>query len=218
LPTVIANPILNSPFREPTRPFRFDEDGITNTVVDERPRSTFFIPIPKLKKKVSVRGRPGGRGIRESVAGGDEYGWYRSASRHRPVLRREIFGADRTEVVSVRVTSASPESQEGNARNDKGANRDQEEHAGRCSFLCCAERARRQPRFVDRPLGSAAPVVELEAHHAGHLGLPTFRAGVEGEQVGGDPDHRLPIGLRERRARAAHESEVAHGASAANRY
>jgi type III restriction enzyme len=50
---VIDNPILNSPFREPTRHFRFDEDGITSEVVDERRRSTYFIPIPQPKKKVA---------------------------------------------------------------------------------------------------------------------------------------------------------------------
>jgi type III restriction enzyme len=51
-PTVIENPILNSPFIEPSRHFRFDEDGITSEIVDERRRSTYFIPIPKPKKKV----------------------------------------------------------------------------------------------------------------------------------------------------------------------
>jgi len=54
LPTVIENPILNSPYREPTRHFRFDEDGITSEIVDERRRSTYFIPIPKPKKKVAA--------------------------------------------------------------------------------------------------------------------------------------------------------------------
>lgn len=53
-PTVIENPILNSPYREPTRHFQFDEDGITNTIVDERRHSTYFIPIPKPKKKVAA--------------------------------------------------------------------------------------------------------------------------------------------------------------------
>ncbi len=55
--TVIENPILNSPYREPTRHFRFDEDGITSETVDERRRSTYFIPIPKPKKRVA-RGIP----------------------------------------------------------------------------------------------------------------------------------------------------------------
>lgn len=53
MPTVIENPILNSPFREPTRHFRFDEDGITSETVDERRRSTYFIPIPQPKRKVA---------------------------------------------------------------------------------------------------------------------------------------------------------------------
>lgn len=48
---VIENPILNSPFVEPTRHFRFDDDGITNEVVDERRISSYFVPIPRSKKK-----------------------------------------------------------------------------------------------------------------------------------------------------------------------
>jgi len=51
---VIDNPILNSAYREPTRHFRFDEDGITSEIVDERRSSTYFIPIPKPKKKVAA--------------------------------------------------------------------------------------------------------------------------------------------------------------------
>ena len=53
-PTVIENPILNSPYREPTRHFHFDADGITSQVVGERRRSTYFIPIPRPKKKVAA--------------------------------------------------------------------------------------------------------------------------------------------------------------------
>jgi type III restriction enzyme len=48
---VIDNPILNSPFREPTRHFRFDEQGITNDVVEARRTSSYFIPIAQPKKK-----------------------------------------------------------------------------------------------------------------------------------------------------------------------
>jgi type III restriction enzyme len=33
-PVSIENPILNSSFAEPTRHFRFDEDGITSEVVE----------------------------------------------------------------------------------------------------------------------------------------------------------------------------------------
>jgi type III restriction enzyme len=42
---VIENPILNSPFREPTRHFRFSDDGITDEVVDKRRVSSYFIPF-----------------------------------------------------------------------------------------------------------------------------------------------------------------------------
>ncbi|MBI4235870.1 MAG: DEAD/DEAH box helicase family protein, partial [Chloroflexi bacterium] len=48
---VIENPILNSPYVEPTRHFRFSEDGITDEVVNERRTSAYFIPIPPPKKK-----------------------------------------------------------------------------------------------------------------------------------------------------------------------
>jgi type III restriction enzyme len=47
--TVIDNPILNSPYREPTRHFRFDQDGITNDIADGRRRSTYFMPIARAK-------------------------------------------------------------------------------------------------------------------------------------------------------------------------
>ncbi|MCE9635048.1 MAG: DUF433 domain-containing protein [Planctomycetes bacterium] len=48
---VIENPILNSPFREPSRHFRFDETGITNEVVEGRRTSCYFVPIPAARKK-----------------------------------------------------------------------------------------------------------------------------------------------------------------------
>ncbi len=48
---LIENPILNSPFREPSRHFRFDDDGITNEVVEGRRSSAYFIPIAQPKKK-----------------------------------------------------------------------------------------------------------------------------------------------------------------------
>ncbi len=48
---VIENPILNGPFGEPTRHFRFDDDGITDEIVDGRRRSEYFMPIPAAKKK-----------------------------------------------------------------------------------------------------------------------------------------------------------------------
>lgn len=48
---VIENPILNSPFEEPTRHFRFDEEGITNDIDEERRISSYFVPIAKPRKK-----------------------------------------------------------------------------------------------------------------------------------------------------------------------
>lgn len=49
--TVIENPILNSPYEEPQRHFRFDEDGITSDVVNARRASSYFVPIAKPRKK-----------------------------------------------------------------------------------------------------------------------------------------------------------------------
>lgn len=49
--TVIENPIINSPFDEPTRHFRFSDEGITNEEVDGRRTSSYFVPIAKPKKK-----------------------------------------------------------------------------------------------------------------------------------------------------------------------
>ena len=40
---LIQNPILNSPFREPTRHFTFTEDGITDRIVEGRRKSSYFI-------------------------------------------------------------------------------------------------------------------------------------------------------------------------------
>ncbi len=50
---VIENPILNSPFSEPTRHWRFGDEGITNEEVDGRRPSSYFMPIPASK----VRGK-----------------------------------------------------------------------------------------------------------------------------------------------------------------
>src|SRR6202022_2808975 len=48
---VIKNPIINSPFDEPGRHFRFTDEGITNEVVDGRRISSYFVPIARPKKK-----------------------------------------------------------------------------------------------------------------------------------------------------------------------
>ncbi len=48
---VIENPILNSPYTEPARYFRFDDEGITDEVVEGRRRSSDFMPIPRARKR-----------------------------------------------------------------------------------------------------------------------------------------------------------------------
>jgi len=48
---VIENPILNSPYKEPTRHFKFTEEGITNEIIEARRISSYFMPIAKPKKK-----------------------------------------------------------------------------------------------------------------------------------------------------------------------
>lgn len=48
---VITNPVINSPFDEPTRHFKFTEEGITNEIVEARRVSSYFIPIAQPRKK-----------------------------------------------------------------------------------------------------------------------------------------------------------------------
>lgn len=51
-PVVIENPILNSPFAEPTRHFRFDDaNTITADIAPGRRPSSYFLPIAAPKKK-----------------------------------------------------------------------------------------------------------------------------------------------------------------------
>src|SRR5262245_44814201 len=55
-PVVIENPILNSPYREPTRHFRFDANNQITDIIDPGRRgSSYFLPIAAPKKK----GAPG---------------------------------------------------------------------------------------------------------------------------------------------------------------
>ncbi|HEX3745394.1 MAG TPA: DEAD/DEAH box helicase family protein [Bryobacteraceae bacterium] len=49
--TIIPNPVINSPFDEPNRHFFFDQDGITDKLVESRRLSSYFVPVPKPKKK-----------------------------------------------------------------------------------------------------------------------------------------------------------------------
>lgn len=55
MPVLIENPVINSPFEEPQRHFRFADNGITDEIVPGRRRSTYFIPIIKL---YSTKSRP----------------------------------------------------------------------------------------------------------------------------------------------------------------
>jgi len=50
-PPVISNPILNSPFSEPERHFRFNDEGITDDVATGRRESGYFLPIASPRKK-----------------------------------------------------------------------------------------------------------------------------------------------------------------------
>ena len=47
----IENPVLNSPYLEPMRHWRFGEDGITDEVIEARRVSSYFMPIPAARKK-----------------------------------------------------------------------------------------------------------------------------------------------------------------------
>ena len=50
---VIENPVINFPFEEPKRHFRFTVEGITNEIVESRRISAYFIPIAAPKKKTN---------------------------------------------------------------------------------------------------------------------------------------------------------------------
>lgn len=51
---IIENPVLNSPFDEPSRHFRFDEEGITNHIDEERRMSSYFIPASRRTRSSTV--------------------------------------------------------------------------------------------------------------------------------------------------------------------
>ena len=52
---VIENPILNSPYKEPNRHFKFSEEGITNEITESRRISSYFVPIAQPKKKIGAK-------------------------------------------------------------------------------------------------------------------------------------------------------------------
>ncbi len=47
----IDNPIINSPFDEPRRHFKFSDEGITQEIEQGRRRSEYFMPVARPKKK-----------------------------------------------------------------------------------------------------------------------------------------------------------------------
>lgn len=52
---VIENPIINSPFEEPQRHFRFDDEGITDVIVQGRRESCYFVPIAQPRKRSGAK-------------------------------------------------------------------------------------------------------------------------------------------------------------------
>jgi hypothetical protein len=48
---VIENPVINSPYVEPIRHFRFGDEGITNDLVEGRRSSSYFVPIAQPREK-----------------------------------------------------------------------------------------------------------------------------------------------------------------------
>jgi type III restriction enzyme len=64
---VIENPVINSPFDEPRRHFRFTNEGITNEIVPDRRVSSYFIPIAKPKKKGKEAYLPGTEWTQERI-------------------------------------------------------------------------------------------------------------------------------------------------------
>lgn len=48
---IIENPVINSPYQEPRRHFRFSEEGITDDIIDGRRPSSHFVPVPKPKSR-----------------------------------------------------------------------------------------------------------------------------------------------------------------------
>ena len=48
---IIENPIINSPYRAPARYFKFDNEGITNEIVAGRRPSSYFVPVPRPRKR-----------------------------------------------------------------------------------------------------------------------------------------------------------------------
>jgi type III restriction enzyme len=48
---VIDNPILNSPYAEPSRHFRFSDERITDEIPEGQRRSGYFVPVPAARTR-----------------------------------------------------------------------------------------------------------------------------------------------------------------------
>lgn len=48
---IIENPVINSPYKEPTRHFKFTDEGISNEIEESRRVSSYFMPIPRVRKQ-----------------------------------------------------------------------------------------------------------------------------------------------------------------------
>jgi type III restriction enzyme len=48
---LIENPIICSPYRAPDKHFAFDNEGITNTITPGRRPSSYFVPVPRPRKR-----------------------------------------------------------------------------------------------------------------------------------------------------------------------
>jgi hypothetical protein len=57
-PVANDNPILDSPFKELSRHFKSDEDGLTSEIAEGRRRSTYFIPIAIFLAEVAGNRQP----------------------------------------------------------------------------------------------------------------------------------------------------------------
>ena len=50
---IIQNPVINSPFSEPTRHFEFGDRGITGQILPGRRDSSYFVPIPQGRRQTA---------------------------------------------------------------------------------------------------------------------------------------------------------------------
>jgi hypothetical protein len=81
---IIENPVLNSPYAEPRRHFRFTDDGITNEIVEGRRVSAYFVPVPQPR-------RQGGRGQQLSFNTARYLPIQQKCSFHKPFIIGELL-------------------------------------------------------------------------------------------------------------------------------